>query len=168
MAMKEIRLMGSEKLRMKSKEVPKEEIQSDRIQKLIDDLIETASQTPEDGFITAGLAAPQIGELARVFLVMKEGSDRNSPEYEVYINPDLDMATGEMIDSEESCLSTPGLCGTVKRYKEIRISYLDRNGNKNRKKVSGEQAIFIQHENDHLDGVLWVDKQVDTKMMSYC
>lgn len=160
--------MGSEKLRMKSKEVPKKEIQSDSVQNLIDDLIETAGQTPEDGFITAGLAAPQIGNLARIFLVMKDGSDKKDPEYEVYINPDIDVATGEMVDSEESCLSTPGLCGVVKRYKEIKVTYYDRKGDRIKKKVSGEQAIFIQHENDHLEGVLWIDKQMDTRMMSYC
>ena len=73
-----------------------------------------------------------------------------------------------MTESEESCLSTPGLCGTVRRYKELKITYFDREGNKQRKKVADEQAIFIQHEYDHLDGILWVDKVVDTKSMAYC
>jgi peptide deformylase len=168
MAVKDIVLMGDPKLRQKSKPISEEDIHTDDIQTLIDDMVETASQTPENGFITAGLAAPQVGEQKRLFLVIKDGSDKKEPQYEVYINPDIDIESGEVVDSEESCLSTPHLCGVVKRYKEIKISYLDREGKRQKKKVSGDQAIFMQHENDHLDGILWVDKQVDTRMMSYC
>jgi peptide deformylase len=99
---------------------------------------------------------------------MKEGSNKKSPEYEIYINPKFDVIDGEVIDSEESCLSTPGLCGMVKRMKNIKVNYLDRNGVRQRKKLSGEQAVFFQHEHDHLEGIIWVDKQIDTRLMGYC
>ena len=168
MAVKKIHVMGAKVLREVAQPVPEKEISSEKIQSLIDDMIETASQTPEDGFITAGLAAPQVGESLRIFLVIKEGSNRMSPEYEVFINPELDFSTPEMQDSEESCLSTPGLCGIVKRYRELKVTYYTREGRREKKKISGERAIFIQHENDHLDGVLWVDKLVDTRSMAYC
>ena len=164
----EIRRMGDDILRQASESISQEEISSQNIQQLIDDMIETANQTPVGGFITAGLAAPQIGESLRLFLVMKKGSDKKNPEYDIYINPELDFPSTEMTESEESCLSTPGLCGTVRRYKELKITYFDREGNKQRKKVMDEQAIFIQHEYDHLDGILWVDKVIDTKSMAYC
>lgn len=131
-------------------------------------MIETAKQNPEDGFITAGLAAPQIGEHKRVFLIIKEGSPKRHPEYSAYINPQLEFPTSEMVDSEESCLSTPGLCGVVKRYREVKLTYLDEQGARQRLKLTGEQAIFVQHENDHLDGVLWVDRVFDTKNLRYC
>lgn len=160
--------MGDPRLRKKSKPIPKEEIRTDEIQSLIADMVATASQTPENGFITAGLAAPQVGVQKRLFLVIKDSSDKGKPQYDVYINPDIDIENGEVVDSEESCLSTPHLCGVVKRYKEIKITYLDSEGKRQRKKVTGDQAIFMQHENDHLDGILWVDKQVDTRLMSYC
>lgn len=168
MAVQEIVLMGDPRLREKSKPIPEQEIQTDDIQMLIADMVATASQTPENGFITAGLAAPQVGVLKRLFLVIKDGSDKSNPQYDVYINSDIDIENAEVVDSEESCLSTPHLCGVVKRYKELRVTYLDAEGKRQRKKVSGDQAIFMQHENDHLDGILWVDKQMDTRLMSYC
>jgi peptide deformylase len=68
----------------------------------------------------------------------------------------------------ESCLSTPGLCGEVKRYENIRLTYYDDNGEKQREKMNGEYAVFVQHELDHLNGVLWVDRVEDTKTISYC
>ena len=168
MAVREIKLMGEDILRQVSRQVPQKEINSQSIQKLIDDMLETAAQTPEGGFITAGLAAPQVGESLRLFLVMKEGSDRKNPEYDIYINPELDFSSTEVTESEESCLSTPGLCGLVRRYKDLKITYFNREGEKQRKKVTGEQSIFIQHEFDHLEGILWVDKVIDTKTMSFC
>lgn len=168
MAVREIKLMGDKNLRRKAQNVPPDKIKSKEVQLLIDDLLETASQTPEDGFITAGLAAPQVNESVRIFLVMKEGSNRKKPDYVVYVNPQLEFTDQKMVESEESCLSTPGICGTVRRYDSLRVTYLDRDGNKQRKKFAGEQAIFIQHENDHLDGILWIDKVIDTKTISYC
>ena len=168
MAIREIILMGDPFLRERSEDVPKNQIQTDAFQKLIADLIETAKQNPEDGFITAGLAAPQVGEHVRMFLVIKKGVSRRRPDYRVFINPQLEFQSTEMVDSEESCLSTPGFCGVVKRYRELKISYLDQNGEKKREKLSGEQAIFVQHENDHLDGILWVDRVVDSKSLRLC
>lgn len=160
--------MGDPVLRKPSDLVPIKDIAHPEFQQLIADLIETAEQNPEDGFITAGLAAPQVGRQVRVFLAIQEGSSRRHPKYNVYINPQLEFPSSEMVDSDESCLSTPGLCGVVKRFNQVRITYFDEQGERHREKLSGEQAIFVQHESDHLDGILWVDRIVDSKTLRYC
>ena len=168
MAIRNIHVLGEPVLRQRSEPVPENEITSSSVQELIDDLLETASQTPEGSFITAGLAAPQVGESVRIFLAMKEGSKRTEPKYEIYINPELEFPGAELTKSEESCLSTPGICGTVRRYTEVQITYLVRKGKRQRQKFSDDHAIFVQHEFDHLDGILWVDKVVDSKSIRYC
>ena len=168
MAIRDILVLGESILRQRSEPVPENEISSKPIQTLIDDMLETASQSPEGSFITAGLAAPQVGESLRIFLALKEGSKRNSPEYEIYINPELEFPSSELTESKESCLSTPGLCGIVRRYPEVHITYFDRDGNKQRQKLSDDHAIFVQHEYDHLDGILWIDNVVDTKSIRFC
>lgn len=160
--------MGSEILRQKATAVLTEDVATEPVQKIIDDMIETASQTPERGFMTAGLAAPQIAEPLRIVLIMSKGSNQKNPSYDVLINPELQFPSSELIDSEESCLSTPGLCGVVKRYREVQVSYMDRKAERKREKITGERAIFVQHEYDHLDGVLWVDKVTDTKTLYMC
>jgi len=128
MAVREIVLMGDPRLREKSKPILEQDIQTDDIQTLIDYMVETASLTPENGFVTAGLAAPQIGEQKRLFLVIKEGSDKSDPQYDVYINPDIDIENGEVVDSEESCLSTPHLCGVVSASRRSRSHTLIEKG----------------------------------------
>ncbi len=168
MAILDIKLMGEDVLREVAEPIPEDEIESQSTQELIDDMIETASQNPEHGFITAGLAAPQVGVSKRIFLIIAEGSTKKSPKFNVYINPELDFTTDELKDSNESCLSTPHLCGTVKRYTRVKITYYDREGNKQRETFAGDFAIYLQHENDHLDGVLWIDKVEDTKTISFC
>lgn len=165
MAVRKIVLLGEPKLRERSHEVNKNEINESRFKKLISDMIDTAKANKEKGFITAGLAAPQVGEQIRVFLILREGSTKERPEYDVYINPRLEFPSNEMIDSEESCLSTPHIGGIVKRYRQVKVSYLDEFGVAQRTKETDERAIFFQHENDHLDGILWVDRLTDTKTM---
>jgi peptide deformylase len=168
MAVRDIVLMGDSFLRERSAEIKVEHIQDSEFQKLVADMIETAQLNPEEGFITAGLAAPQVGEHVRVFLTIRKGSPRKHPTYDVHINPQLEFPSTEMRESEESCLSTPGLCGVVSRYSQVRISYLDEHGERHREKLTGDPAIFVQHENDHLDGILWVDRVADTKTLRYC
>lgn len=168
MAVREIQLLGSVILRRTARAVPDGDITSPRIRSLIADMIETAHQSTEGTFVTAGLAAPQVGESVRIVLVMQEGTNKKHPEYDIFINPEMEIKSNELVESEESCLSTPGLCGVVLRYKEIRLTYTDADGDRQRRVCSGDQAIYVQHECDHLDGVLWVDKVHDTKTFSYC
>lgn len=76
------------------------------------------------------------------------------------INPQIIQASGEMSLSKESCLSLPGLEGTVKRHKNIQVEYVDLKGNLQTKKVKDLNAFIIQHEIDHLDGILYADKVI--------
>ena len=169
MATREILVMGDPELREKSKPVDVKTIKSKVIQNLIKDLRETAQLNPEDeGLITVGLSAPQLDVLLRVFVVLTDVDDRENTKFEVYINPEISYDSTQMIYGNESCLSTPGICGEVSRYDSVKVTYYDEKGKKIKKKVSGEQAIFIQHEIDHLDGVLWIDRVSDTKTISYC
>jgi len=134
-------------LRTRSVEVDKGDISSGRIQGLIDNMIETMAG--ENGI---GIAAPQVGVKERVVIVeMGDGPT-------AYINPKIFSTSLRKVDSEEGCLSVPGVFGIVKRHKKVKVKALDRDGNKVQLSLSGMPAIIFQHEIDHLDGVLFIDK----------
>lgn len=168
MAIQEILLMGDPILRQVSEPVPPESIQSDEIQSLIKDLLDTVMTDTNPDFTNVGLAAPQIGVPKRIFAVVAEDGTREDPEFDIYINPEIEHISDQVLTTEESCLSTPGLCGRVTRTKDIEISYLDPEGQHQKKKLSDLRAIITQHEFDHLDGVLWIDKVDDTKSLRFC
>lgn len=160
----EIAIIGEPLLRQKSRLVTKDEIKSEKIQDLIERMVETAKQNPEDGTLTVGLAAPQVFQPLRLFLLIKRGTEGGeNPEYQVYINPDIEYIGDEVVQFEESCLSTPGLFGMVNRHKKIKMSYFDREGEKKEAEFDDEWAVYAQHELDHLNGVLWVDKVADPR-----
>ena len=130
---------------------------SDEIQTLIDDMFETMYNA--NG---VGLAAPQIGKSLRLFLadadVMIE-DDSSEEKYGpmAFINPEIKEKKGPTVEYEEGCLSLPGLSETIKRPDEITISYLDRDFNPQEKTFSGMISRVIQHEFDHIEGVLFFD-----------
>lgn len=143
MASRNIRKIGDELLRKKSKKIEKID---DRLQLLLDDMLET--MYANNG---VGLAAPQVGILKRVVVIdIGEG-----PVF--LINPEITKAEGSYID-EEGCLSIPGEQGEVERPYRVTVKALDRNGNE--VVIEGEElmARALCHEIDHLNGVLFVDK----------
>ncbi|MBN2100638.1 peptide deformylase [Candidatus Dojkabacteria bacterium] len=168
MAVLDIALMGNPILRQKAQPVPTDDIKSKQFQQFLDDMIETACQKPEAGYLTAGLAAPQVNKSTRVFLIMKPGATSANPGFNVYINPEIEITTNELVTGFESCLSTPSIGGEVKRYSEIELKYQDRKEISHKEIFSGEFAVYIQHEYDHLEGILWIDKVTDTKTITYC
>jgi peptide deformylase len=99
-----------------------------------------------------GLAAPQLGILQRV-IVYDTGDG-----FQAMVNPKILRASGEQLEPAEGCLSIPGLRGTVKRAEEIVVKALDENGQPIRVRAEGYSARVIQHEVDHLDGILFIDK----------
>jgi peptide deformylase len=139
----------NEILRRSADEIDVEEIQEPQIQSLIDDMIETMKLA--DGI---GLAGPQIGENMRLFIGCLDNN------LEVFINPEIRRSSFRKTDSEEGCLSLPDVWGIVRRHRSVRVSYFDRSGCKQKKKLKGLDAIVFQHELDHLNGVLFVDKIV--------
>ena len=153
MSIREVVRYGEESLRVPSKEVHKV---SQKIKNLVDDLLDTMYQ--QNG---VGLAAPQIGENYRVFVIdVSTGNEPLNPI--VFINPKIIKKSGACI-SHEGCLSFPEAFTDVKRYSNVMIKALDRNGRSFvlEAKEGSLLARAIQHEFDHLDGVLFIDHVIN-------
>jgi peptide deformylase len=157
-SVREVVEIGDPVLRERARDLSPEEIASPEIQQLIDDLIETKRATHG-----AGIAANQVGEPLRVAIVeVEEGNPRypyKPPEpLTVMINPTLEPVGDEMIEINEGCLSVPDLRGSLQRRLAVRVRYLDRDGTEHEEVKRGLTAGTFQHEVDHLDGVLFVDR----------
>jgi peptide deformylase len=136
-------------LRIKANDVEVEKINSPEIQKLIDDMFETMVE--ENG---VGLAATQIGIHLRIFVAETNKGNQ------VYINPEFLVMSDDMTESEEGCLSVPGHLAIVNRHKKIKATAYNRFGEKVIVNASGLLAIIFQHEIDHLDGKLILDRAI--------
>jgi peptide deformylase len=157
-SVREVVEIGDPVLREGARALTPAEIASPQIQQLIDDLIETKRATQG-----AGIAANQVGEPVRVAIVeVEEGNPRypyKPPEpLTVMINPTLVPVGDETIELNEGCLSVPDLRGYLPRYLAVRVRYLDREGGEKEEVKRGLTAGTFQHEVDHLDGVLFVDR----------
>ena len=146
-------LDGHPTLRKVAKRVDAKDIADPLFQQLIDDMFETMYAAPG-----VGLAAPQVNVSKRLF-VMDPGEDDEHPDGAkfVVINPKIELAEDE-VEMTEGCLSVPGYVGEISRYRRLAVSGLDRNGKKLRISGEGLFAQCLQHEIDHLNGVLYVDK----------
>ena len=158
MAILSIRLFGDSILRQQTK--PVESVDAE-VQKLIVDMIETMHNA--EGI---GLAAPQVGRLERLFVVdvsalkedMPEDVRDNLPEQPmVFINPEITWESEEDEEFEEGCLSIPDIREPVFRPESVQITYQDKNMQKHSKMVDGILSRVIQHEYDHLEGILFTD-----------
>ncbi|MEA2552388.1 MAG: peptide deformylase [Fimbriimonadaceae bacterium] len=131
-------------LRQKAAEVPKV---SKKILKLIDDMMRSMKMA--NGI---GLAAPQLGHLHRIIVIAPDGMKPTA-----LINPRVTLKEGEQTGLE-GCLSIPGLYGEVKRAAKVEVEALDRQGREVVYEMEGMPARVVQHEIDHLDGILFIDK----------
>jgi peptide deformylase len=157
-SVREIVTIGDPVLRRPAREVTPEELRSAEVQTLIDDLIET--RRAANG---AGLAANQVGEELRIAVAEVAGTNPRYPykppiPLTVMVNPTVEPLDGETVEINEGCLSVPDLRGSLTRQVSIRVRYLDREGNHREEVVRGLTAGTFQHEVDHLDGVLFVDR----------
>jgi peptide deformylase len=139
--------------RLRNRAFPVEAIDAS-IQTLIDDMLETMYQAPG-----IGLAATQVN-VAKRLLVLDVSEDKQQPM--CFINPQI-LETRDHTQTEEGCLSVPGITDKVNRAKWIRVQALDRNGSKFELETDGLLAVCIQHEIDHLDGKLFIDYLSDIK-----
>jgi peptide deformylase len=121
------------------------------IQKLVDDMAETMYAAPG-----VGLAATQIGEPHRIFVIDTAGDDEPS-QLRAFINPEIVARSGE-ITWEEGCLSFPKVVEEIRRAEKVTVKALDRNGHEFTLDADGLLAVAVQHELDHLDGVLMIDR----------
>jgi peptide deformylase len=161
MSVREIVTVGDPVLRERAREVRAEELRSRAVQQLIDDLIET--KRAANG---AGIAANQVGETLRVAVVEVEPGNPRYPykpavPLTVIVNPELEPLGDEQVEIVEGCLSVPDLRGTVPRFEAVRVRYLDRDGVEHDEVRRGLTAGTFQHEVDHLDGVLFLDRVRD-------
>ena len=157
MSIRNILRIGHPGLRTCSGEVPDDWFGSQRLGQIIDDLFDTKL-----AYSGAGLAAPQIGEPWRVFVV---GMGHN-PRYPdvgplpecVLINPEIKSIGEKLIAGWEGCLSVPGLRGEVERWQLIQLRWQDQEGAFHTEELKDFHARVVQHEKDHLDGVLFPDR----------
>jgi len=151
MALRPILLLGNPILRQKARKVQRFD---EALQKLIEDMIDTMREAKG-----IGLAAPQVGSLERVIVVElpQDGDEPQSGKLFALCNPEIIKAKGEE-EGEEGCLSIPGYVGEVKRAARVTIKGQDRHGKAVRIKAQGLLARVFQHEIDHLDGILFIDR----------
>jgi peptide deformylase len=145
---------GHPTLRKVAKKVDPKEISDPLFQQLIDDMFETMYAAPG-----VGLAAPQVN-VSKRFFVIDVHEDEHEPA--VVINPKIENAEEE-VELTEGCLSVPGMVGEIVRFKRVAVTGLDRNGEKIRLEGEGLFAQCLQHEIDHLNGVLYIDKARDVR-----
>jgi peptide deformylase len=162
---REIVRIGHPVLRQPAQPVPAGEVASPQVQSLIDDLIDTMR-----GAAGAGLAANQVGEAVRV-CVIEVGDNPRYPfkpriPLTVLVNPELELLGDETFDNYEGCLSVPDLRGIVARSVRVRVRALDRDGAPVDRVVEGLSAGTFQHEVDHLDGTLFVDRVRDSHTLT--
>jgi peptide deformylase len=166
MAILKVARLGHPVLREEAQALTTAEIRSPETQRLIDDMIETMREY--DG---AGLAANQVHALKQVCVIEVLGNPRypDAPNIPltVVINPVVTPLTGEMEEGWEGCLSVPDMRGRVPRFTDVRLEYQDREGTKIDVVAKEFFARVIQHETDHLKGIVYVDRMRDLSSLSF-
>ena len=164
MTVREVLRMGHPVLRERAK--PVEKFGTPELRALVEDMKETMAA--KNG---AGLAAPQIGVGQRVviFGVTKNPRypDAEEVPFTVLVNPKLTMLTREVEEDWEGCLSVPGMRGVVPRYTKLRYAGTDEDGNPIERVAEGFHARVVQHECDHLDGILYPQRMTDMSRFGF-
>lgn len=164
MALRPIVRLGHPALRTPAAAVDPAEIPSPELQELIDDMLETMV---EAGGV--GLAATQLG-LGRqlfVYLAVDPEKDPGEAERRVLINPMIEPVPGELVYDWEGCLSIPDLRGLVPRHPAVRVHGLDRRGERLDFRAEGYEGRIVQHEYDHLNGVVFLDRMRDLRSLAF-
>ena len=152
MSILKVARMGHPVLRRRTPPLDPADVGSPAVQRLIDDMFETMNE-----YAGIGLAAPQVHENRRLFVAGVDDPDGGLPPV-VMINPEIELLGPAEEEDWEGCLSIPDVRGRVPRAAQIRVRSLDRHGAPQRMTASGFAARVIQHETDHLDGVLFLDR----------
>jgi len=161
MSILKVAQMGHPVLRAKARTVEPTELRTAPFQKFIDDLAETMEE-----YSGIGLAAPQVHESVRVFVA---GIEDSEGEIKVvpFVNPEITPIGSAVDDDWEGCLSIPDIRGKVPRHREITVRALDRRGRPFEAVFRGFQARVIQHETDHLDGILFFDRMRSFETLTF-
>ena len=153
--------MGHPVLRRHARPLEPDEIGTLRIQQLIDDMFETMRDS--EGI---GLAGPQVYESIRLFVAGVDDEERMMPPV-VMINPEVTPVGSDVEEDWEGCLSIPDIRGRVSRATDIKVRALDRYGTPLSMTANGFPARVIQHEVDHLDGVLFFDRMTSFESLTF-
>ncbi|HEY8038713.1 MAG TPA: peptide deformylase [Polyangiaceae bacterium] len=164
MALRKIATIGHPVLRQQARTVTRDELASAPLQRLVDDLVDTMRDASG-----AGIAANQVHEAVRVCVIEIKDNPRYpyKPNWPltILVNPVVEPTTDETFMNFEGCLSVPNLRGQVPRFTGVRVRAWDRKGKDLDFEVKGLTAGTFQHELDHLDGKLFVDRVVDTRTL---
>ena len=166
MSILKVAKLGNPVLRQIAKPVPTSAIRSHEIRRLIKDMVTTMRE-----YGGVGLAAPQVHESVQIAVIERledaVPSKRQPTQLQVLINPDLTVLADELEEDWEGCLSIPDLRGRVPRYKTIHVQALDRNGNTLDFIANDFHARVIQHEFDHLNGKVYLDRMRDLTTLTF-
>ena len=156
--------LGHPALRTQARALPPERLAEPAVQELIDDLVETMHEAHG-----VGLAAPQVASELQIFVY--ESAGHADPQADiplrVVVNPMITPHERELVYDWEGCLSIPDLRGMVPRHPAVRVQGLDREGHPLDYVVRGFAARIVQHEFDHLNGVVFLDRMKDFRTLSY-
>ncbi len=167
MTVRKIIKMGHPTLRQRAKSLQKKDLTKARFKNLLSDMVDTLRD-----YGGVGLAAPQIDESLRVVIIeirdanLRYGVQEFFP-LTIFVNPEIELIDSQTAGFWEGCLSIPGMRGYVERPQNISVSFIDELGDFSTLDLHGFPATVLQHELDHLDGVLYVDRMKDLRSLSF-
>ena len=162
MALRPIVRLGHPALRTPAAPVAASRLGAPEIQELVDDMVETMREAHG-----VGLAAPQVGVGLQVFVYEAPNGPDGAIPLRTVVNPMLTPQPGELVEDWEGCLSIPDLRGLVPRHPAVRVRGLDRDGRPLDYVAHGFEARIVQHELDHLNAVLFLDRMRDLRSLAY-
>jgi len=162
MSILKVARMGHPVLREPARPLDKSHLKDPFLQKLIDDMFDTMHE-----YHGVGLAAPQVHEGIRLFVALLDEDPDSKGEAMAIINPEITPNEPDTREGWEGCLSIPDIRGMVPRFTDITVAALDRHGKKIELKLKDFPARVVQHETDHLDGVLFFDRMTSMQTLTY-
>jgi peptide deformylase len=162
MSILKVARMGHPVLRERARPLDKSELKDLLLQKLIDDMVETMHE-----YHGVGLAAPQVHEGLRLFVALLDDDPDSKSEATAIINPEIIPNASGKREGWEGCLSIPDIRGMVPRFTDVTMVALDRHGKKIERRLRDFPARVVQHETDHLDGVLFFDRMASMQSLTY-
>lgn len=162
MAILKVARLGHPVLRETCKPIDPKAITGPDVQRLIRDMFETMVE-----YNGVGLAAPQVHHPVRLVIAGGEADDDGRPSFRILINPEITVLDEARLGMYEGCLSVPGMRGWVERPRKVKVKAWDEKGRQSEFELEGFPAVVIQHECDHLDGTLYVDRLADTRKFGF-
>ena len=162
MSILKVARMGHPVLRQRARALDRSVLREPLLQKLIDDMIDTMHE-----YHGVGLAAPQVHEDIRLFVALLDEDPSPETEAAALINPEIVPQGTDTEEGWEGCLSIPDIRGKVPRFTDVVVKALDRQGKPIELQLKGFAARVAQHETDHLDGVLFVDRMTSMQTLTY-